>query len=155
MVYIWSTPFIIWSTPFIYEHQILYPPIGGSVVYICSTPFIYDYMERFSYILHLYEHQKLYGEFFLLLTQMAPHRAVAELRLSDVLLLNCRGKLLQLARKKVADDGYVFKKGHSLSKLYGIPQNECAPKRPKYSQGMREGRIEAISGELCNIARTI
>ena len=41
--------------------------------------------------------------------------AATDLCLRDVSLLDKRGKLLQLARKKVADAGYVFKKGHSLS----------------------------------------
>ena len=60
----------------------------------------------------------------------------------DVSLLDKRGELLQLARKKVADDGYVFKKGHSLSKVYGISQHESTPKQPKYSQEMRVNRIK-------------
>ena len=68
--------------------------------------------------------------------------AATDLCLRDVSLLDKRGKLLQLARKKVADDGYVFKKGHSLSKVYGISQHESTPKRPKYSQEMRENRIK-------------
>ena len=42
----------------------------------------------------------------------------------------------------------VFKKGHSRSKTYGLSQDECAPKRPKFSQEMRENRIEAIEDEL-------
>ena len=81
--------------------------------------------------------------------------AAAELCLNDVRLLDNRGKLLQLARKKVADDGYIFKKGHSRSKEYGIPQDESAPKRPKYTQEMRECRIEAIGDELRDIVHII
>ena len=81
--------------------------------------------------------------------------AAAELCLNDVKLLDNCGKLLQLARKKVADDGYIFKKGHSRSKVYGIPQDESVPKRPKYSQEMRESRIEAIGDELRDIVRIV
>lgn len=81
--------------------------------------------------------------------------AAAELCLNDVKLLDNRGKLLQLARKKVADDGYIFKKAHSRSKMYGIPQDESVPKRPKYSQDMRERRIEAIGDELRDIVRIV
>lgn len=40
--------------------------------------------------------------------------AAIELCLADVGLLDRRGELLQKARKKVADDGYVFKKGQSF-----------------------------------------
>ena len=68
--------------------------------------------------------------------------AATDLCLRDVSLLDKRGKLLQLARKKVANDGYVFKKGHSLSKVYGISQHESTPKQPKYSQEMREEGIK-------------
>ena len=78
--------------------------------------------------------------------------AAGELCLRDVSLLVKRGKLLQLARKKVADDGYVFKKGHSRSLVYGISR-EPTPKRPKYSHEMRDNRIEAIEEEIDDISR--
>ena len=81
--------------------------------------------------------------------------ASANLCLRDASLLNDRGQLLALARKKVADDGYVFKKGHSRSKVYGVSQDSSIPKRPKYNQEMRESRIEAIDEELDDIQRIL
>ena len=79
--------------------------------------------------------------------------AAADLCLRDVKLLDKRGMLLQLARRKVADEGYVFRKGHSRSKVYGVTPAENTPKRPKYNQEMREDRLEAIEDELADISR--
>ena len=68
--------------------------------------------------------------------------AAVELCLRDVSLLNKRGELLELARKRVADEGYIFKKGRSRSKLYGDSEAETTPKRPKYDKEMREERLK-------------
>lgn len=81
--------------------------------------------------------------------------AAADLCLKDVSLLKRRGELLEKARKKVADDGYVFKKGRSRSKVYGQPDSPSKPKRPKYDEEAREGRIEAIEEELKDISRLL
>ena len=81
--------------------------------------------------------------------------AAAELCLSDVSLLNRRGELLEKARKKVADEGYVFKKGRSRSKSYGHPVTETTPKRPKYDREMREERLKAIDEEGRDISRML
>ena len=64
--------------------------------------------------------------------------AAIQLCLADVSLLDRRGELLKNARKKVADDGYVFKKGHSRSKVYGVPGTASTPKRPKCDKDMRK-----------------
>ena len=64
--------------------------------------------------------------------------------MDDVSLLSKRGDLLALARKKVTDDGYIFKKGHSRSKVYGSSESETTPKRPKYDDEMREERLKVI-----------
>lgn len=70
--------------------------------------------------------------------------------LKESKLLNDRGKLLALARKKVANDGYTFKKGSSRSKSYGCSQG---PKRPRYDEDTREERLKTINDELDDIAR--
>ncbi len=70
--------------------------------------------------------------------------AAAELCLHDLSLLKRRGELLELSRKKV----YVFKKGHSRSKVYGESDLPSAPKRPKLAKEAREERIAAMSEEL-------
>lgn len=79
--------------------------------------------------------------------------AAADLCLKNVGLLDRRGELLQLARKKVAEEGYNFKKGHSRSKLYGKPQSDSTPKRAKYNQDMREERMATVEEELSDVAR--
>lgn len=70
-------------------------------------------------------------------------------------LLKRRGELLEKAQKKVADDGYVFKKGCSHSKVYGEPDSPSKPKRPKYDEEAREGCIEAIEEELKDISQLL
>ena len=48
------------------------------------------------------------------------------------LLFGRRGNLLCLAKSKVHDDGYNYKKGKSCSTKYGLAQpanEECCPKR--------------------------
>ena len=78
--------------------------------------------------------------------------------MDDASLLTRRGDLLSLARKKVAEEGYQFKKGHSRSKVYGqSDQSDCesAPKRKKYDQEMRENRLKVIEEELGDISRML
>ena len=81
--------------------------------------------------------------------------ASAELCLKDLSLLKRRGELLELSRKKVADDGYVFKKGLSRSKAYGESDTLSTPKRPKFDKEAREERITALSEELKDTARLL
>ena len=81
--------------------------------------------------------------------------AAVELCLADVSLLDRRGELLQKARRKVADDGYVFKKGRSRSKHYGIHDAASTPKRPKCDKEMREERLQTIEDEMSDIARMV
>ena len=71
--------------------------------------------------------------------QVCVNAAAVELALGEPRLLRKgnRGELLEKARKKVADDGYCFKKGKSRSKIYGSSDDsECtsAPKRPTIVQ---------------------
>ena len=87
--------------------------------------------------------------------QKKVNAAATELCLKDLSLLKRRGELLQMARKKVADDGYIFKKGHSRSKVYGQSDVASAPKRPKYDKEAREERIGAIDEELSDISRLL
>ena len=82
--------------------------------------------------------------------------ASVELCLSDSSLLSKRGELLALARKKVNDQGYRFKKGTSRSKIYGSQtETPVAPKRPKYDKDMREERMKVSNDELGDIARML
>lgn len=83
------------------------------------------------------------------------NEAAKDLCLSDISLLNKRNVLLKLARKKVAEDGYVFKKGHSRSKIYGQAASSSTPKRTKYDEEMRAERLQNIEEELSDISRML
>ena len=78
--------------------------------------------------------------------------ASLELCLRDTKLLKDRAQLLALAREKVANDGYNFKKGSSRSKAYGSREGT---KRPRYDEDAREERLKAISDELSDITRIL
>ena len=67
-------------------------------------------------------------------------------------LSNRRGALLQLSRKKVAEDGYIFIKGHSRSKVYGQSDDTSTPRRAKYDE---EERLKNIEEELADITRML
>ena len=56
------------------------------------------------------------------------------------------GDLLEMARKKVAEDGFVFKKGKSRSKVYGMEatSSERALKRLRLDEGMLQQRLSEI-----------
>ena len=81
--------------------------------------------------------------------------AAIQLCLADVSLVERRGDLLNAARKKVSDDGYVFKKGHSRSKVYGVSDSVSTPKRPKCDKDLREQRLQAIEDEIKDINRML
>ena len=68
-----------------------------------------------------------------------------------------RGDLLALARKKVANEGYQFKKGKSRSKKYGQESGllPSSPKRPKYDQAMRQQQIAELQESIEQTIRQI
>ena len=55
--------------------------------------------------------------------------------------------LLEEARKKVNNDGYLYKKGKSRSKQFSQVE-ECAPKRVKTSETFRVRRISALEEDI-------
>jgi len=83
--------------------------------------------------------------------------ASEELVLANPKLLDDREKLLRLARIKVNDDGYVYKKGKSRSKQF----NECSSsevkqdKRTKTSEYVRTQRILHLEDSLKDIDKQI
>ena len=92
--------------------------------------------------------------------QIRVNAAAIELALSEPNLLRKgnRGELLERARKKVADDGYCFKKGKSRSKVYGGSEDSeaaTAPKRPKLNEQMREDRKKELEEDLADISSRI
>ena len=74
------------------------------------------------------------------------NKASVELALQDPNLLLCRQKLLQLARGKVNEGGYQFKKGRSRSKDYATASP--APKRPKTTETLRTKHIQELQEDI-------
>lgn len=81
------------------------------------------------------------------------NRASIDLAIEDPTLLNSRKTLLKLAREKVNESGYRFKKGKSRSKLYHT--DESTPKRPKISEAIRETRIDELQEDIKDIVDRI
>ena len=65
------------------------------------------------------------------------------------LLLGSKGVLLQLARDKVHEDGYTYKKGKSRSIKHG--ETSTAPKRAKVESGEGQRRINEIQEDIADI----
>lgn len=66
--------------------------------------------------------------------------------MEDPTLLNSQQTLLKLAREKVNESGYQFKKGKSRSKLYST--DEPATKRPKTLKAVRERHIDELQEDI-------
>lgn len=77
-----------------------------------------------------------------------------ELCLKDPLLLQNKGKLLQLAREKLHESGYVYAKGKSRSKVFH-PSTEKQTSRRKIDKEEREHRIQSITEQLGDIKKHI
>ena len=63
-------------------------------------------------------------------------------------LLGSRQKLLDLARKKVNREGYVYKKGKSRSIQFDDTSDHSTPKRPKMSENFRVKLIAALEKDI-------
>ena len=88
--------------------------------------------------------------------QLHVNEAAIELALAQPSLVRKRGELLEMARKKVADDGYCFKKGESRSKVYGSGDAEpTVPKRLKLDQNIREERVKELEEDIAEISSHI
>ena len=84
--------------------------------------------------------------------------AAAQLALHDPSLVHKgnRGTLLERARRKVADDGFNFKKGKSRSKVYG--EQSCtssSPKRRKLNEQMRAERLHELAEDVQSIGSCV
>lgn len=87
--------------------------------------------------------------------QEAINNASYELCLDNQGLLNRKGELLELARKRIHDNGYVYKKRASRSKSFGVSKNEPEPKQQKVSTEFRQKRIKDLSEDIESIKTTI
>ena len=65
--------------------------------------------------------------------------------------------VFKLVVEKVAEDGFVFKKGKSRSKVYGTEttSSEGAPKRPKLDEDMRKQRLSEIEENLERLSKHV
>ena len=75
------------------------------------------------------------------------NEAAIQLALETPSLLSSRQILLETGRKKVNNDGYVYKKGKSRSKQF-FQTEECAPKRVKTSEVFRVKRMSALEEDI-------
>lgn len=88
--------------------------------------------------------------------QLRVNEAAIALALAQPNLVRKRGELLENARKKVAEDGYCFKKGKSRSNVYGVSDAEpSVSKRPKLDQTMREERIKDLEEDIADVSSHI
>lgn len=73
------------------------------------------------------------------------------------LLLEKKGDLLEMARQRVHEDGYCYKKGHSRSRL--LEPQLCSPasqpKRKKVNAEIRQKKITSISEQISDFNRQI
>ena len=74
-----------------------------------------------------------------------------EICLNNPALLADRGKLLELAKDKLHDSGYMYAKGKSRSKKFHEDDEEEKPKCEKIDQQERQHRIESVSEQLKDI----
>ena len=79
--------------------------------------------------------------------------AAGDICVQNPIMLSVRGELLELARKRVNDSGYEYKKGKSRSKRFGSAGSVEAstPKRPKLDQEFRTKRMQQIKEEVKTI----
>ena len=103
----------------------------------------------------LEEASKIYGlkDKTRLLTdyEKAVNTASFSLVQSDQTLIGARDQLFQMARAKVREDGFCFKKGASRSKLANVDGADLPKKRPKSSSDDRRsrlGQMETTQGEI-------
>ena len=67
-----------------------------------------------------------------------------------------RGELMEAARKKVVEDGYVFKKGRTRSKLYGVQDSQTTlPKRTKLNEESRRKRMDDLEDDIKDLSKRI
>ena len=78
------------------------------------------------------------------------NKASVQLALQDPNLLLCRQKLLQLARGKMNEGGYQFKKGRSRSKEYETASP--IPKRPKTTETLRAKHIQELHEDVKDLS---
>lgn len=77
---------------------------------------------------------------------------------NPALLLESKGTLLEMAKKKVHEEGYCYKKGQTRSKVLNptTPEGEPPqPKRQKINACERQRRIKELNDEISGLNRHI
>jgi flagellar biosynthesis GTPase FlhF len=88
--------------------------------------------------------------------QLAINKAAYELCLDDPSLLHNRGELINIARKKIDDEGYCYKKKRSRSKAFGTGvETSKESKKIKSSAQFRHKRIQALTEDLDSLNTTM
>ena len=81
--------------------------------------------------------------------------AAYELCLENPSLVNNKGRLMDLARAKVDEEGYPYKKQRSRSKAFGAVKDQGNRKHIKLSAEFRKKRIEDLSEDINSINSTM
>ncbi len=107
----------------------------------------------------LEEASKIYGlkDKTRLLTdyEKAVNTASFSLVQSDPTLIGARDKLFQMARAKVREDGFCFKKGASRSKLANVDGDDLPKKQPKICSDDRRSRLDQIEKTQSELEQSI
>jgi polyhydroxyalkanoate synthesis regulator phasin len=84
--------------------------------------------------------------------QKCMNKAAVEICLENPGMLRKRQALIDTARIKIIDEGFIFVKGHSRSNK---SDEEPRPKRPKISQDVREKRMKDVEEDLADLKERI
>lgn len=87
--------------------------------------------------------------------QQHMNNAAYELCLETPSLVNNEGRLMDLARAKVDEEGYPYKKKRSRSKAFGAVKEQGKRKHVKLSAEFRKKRIEDLSEDINGINSTM
>jgi hypothetical protein len=104
------------------------------------------------------EHSKIYGrssKSSLTVYQQRINDAAEELCFSNRNLLSDRKLLLETAREKVHNSGYLYKKGASRSKTLNPDDGRATPKRRKINQDYRLNRIAEVQDRIKDLGDQI
>ena len=106
---------------------------------------------------YIKEHSKIFGRKSEKISdyQKRMNEASMELCLVNPNLISNRGLLLEQARKKVNDSGYIYKKGKSRSKILNSEDENPPPKRRKISKEYRLQRISELQDKIKDLENRI
>ena len=86
--------------------------------------------------------------------QQKMNEVAGDLCVKEPHLLSSKGKLIEIARTKLHESGYIYKKGKSRSKVINPPM-ENQSTREKVDKEEREHRISSLTEQLGDIQKHI